>query len=108
MIEMSGGTCMRETRFYFLMKTHIIRRQRAAIVSGRTLRENLLSCCAVPPEHPGDNGGSLLFIRTLRAAGIRKASHSYADYERGKAILRKMPATFYHAGIRILAEYVKV
>ena len=57
---------------------------------------------------PSIEGGPLSFVGTLRAAGIEQGSRSYADYERGKAILRKLPTTFYPTGIRILAEYVKV
>lgn len=62
-IEMSGGTrSTDENEVVFLMKTYIIRWQRAAIVSGAHVEKKPLSICAVPPEHPGDNGGSLLFI----------------------------------------------
>jgi len=63
------------------------------------------------PKHPGDNGGSLLFIRTARAAGIPRGSGSLADYERGKRIVSELahgdPAA-YQQYLKVLVKYVGV
>jgi hypothetical protein len=51
-----------DSELFFLMKTHNIRWQRAAIVLGGQRDSGPVR--SVYPDNPGDNSGSLLFIAT--------------------------------------------